>query len=123
MHRHITKVHSHINRFNDWLALHITNGVGNMWCAYLFSLLALLSLPDAIKGGIATLITWIAQTFIQLVLLSIIMVGQKVSSKASDRRAEKTYKDCEEILKEVKFLQAHVFDLKHEINPKTKTIK
>src|SRR4051812_18029268 len=67
-------------RFNNWLAVKITNVVGTMWCAYAFAALALISLPAAIHGGVATLISWIAQTFLQLVLLSIIMVGQNVAS-------------------------------------------
>src|SRR6185503_3063489 len=62
--------------FNGWLALVITNAVGTMWCAYVFAGIALISLPAAIRGGTATLIAWIAQTFLQLVLLSVIMVGQ-----------------------------------------------
>ena len=71
---------------------------GTMWCAYLFTILALISLPQAFHGGTATLISWIAQTFLQLVLLSIIMVGQKVAAQASDRQAYQTYKDAEAIL-------------------------
>ena len=86
-------------RFNDWLAVRITNIVGTMWCAYAFAGLALISLPAAIQGGVATLIAWIAQTFLQLVLLSIIMVGQKVASEKSDRQLEQTYKDAEALLK------------------------
>ena len=69
-----------------------------MWCAYAFAILALISLPDAIKTGTATLIAWIAQTFLQLVLLSIIMVGQKVAAAASDKQALQTYKDAEALL-------------------------
>jgi hypothetical protein len=84
--------------FNGWLALKITNAVGTMWCAYIFAALALVSLPEAIRGGTATLIAWIAQTFLQLVLLSIIMVGQKVAAKASDKQAFQTYKDAEALL-------------------------
>jgi len=87
------------NRFNDRLAVHITNIVGTMWCAYAFACLALISLPAAIRGGTATLIAWIAQTFLQLVLLSIIMVGQKVASEKSDRQLEQTYRDAEALLK------------------------
>jgi hypothetical protein len=41
---------------------------------------------------------WIAQTFLQLVLLSIIMVGQTVQSAASDARAAKEFVDTETIL-------------------------
>lgn len=87
-----------ISGFNGWLAVRITNIVGTMWCAYAFSLLALVSLPDAIKGGKGPLIAWIAQTFLQLVLLSIIMVGQKVAAAASDKQAYQTYKDAEALL-------------------------
>ena len=79
------------NRFNDWLAVTITNVVGTMWCAYAFAALAVVSLPAAIAGGTATLIAWIAQTVLQLVLLSIIMVGQKVAAEKSDRQLEQTY--------------------------------
>lgn len=83
---------------NRKIAVGITNVVGTMWCAYAFALLAMVSLPQAFEGGTATLIAWIAQTFLQLVLLSIIMVGQKVAAEASDRQAYQTYKDAEAIL-------------------------
>ena len=87
------------NRFNEWLAIRITKVVGTMWCAYAFAALALISLPAAIRGGTATLISWIAQTFLQLVLLSIIMVGQNIAAKNSDRQLEQTYRDSEQLLK------------------------
>ena len=85
--------------FNNWLAVKITSIVGTMWCAYAFGVLALISLPEAMKLGTSTLIAWIAQTFLQLVLLSIIMVGQKVAAAKSDRQLEQTYKDAEALLK------------------------
>lgn len=84
--------------FNNWLAVKITNVVGTMWCAYVFTIIALISLPDAIKGGRSTLIAWIAQTFLQLVLLSIIMVGQKVAAAGSDKQLQQTYEDAEALL-------------------------
>ena len=94
---HLTK-HEHTG-FNGFLAVLITGAVGTMWCAYIFAILALISLPAAIQGGVATLISWIAQTFLQLVLLSVIMVGQKVAAQASDKQALQTYKDTEALLK------------------------
>ena len=94
---HLT-VHEHVG-FNGRVAMLITDAVGTMWCAYLFAALALVSLPAAIHGGTATLVAWIAQTFLQLVLLSVIMVGQKVSAAASDKQALQTYKDAEALLK------------------------
>ena len=93
---HLT-THEHVG-FNGRVGLLITNAVGTMWCAYLFALLALISLPAAIAGGTATIISWIAQTFLQLVLLSVIMVGQKVAAQASDRQALQTYNDAEALL-------------------------
>ena len=85
--------------FNGRLALLITNLVSTMWCAYLFAIIALISLPAAINGGTATLVSWVAQTFLQLVLLSVIMVGQKVAAQASDKQALQTFKDTEALLK------------------------
>ena len=84
--------------FNSKLAVKITDIVGTMWCAYAFAALALISLPAAIAAGTATLVAWFAQTFLQLVLLSIIMVGQKVASEKSDMQLEQTYRDAEALL-------------------------
>jgi hypothetical protein len=84
--------------FNSKLAVKITDIVGTMWCAYAFAALALISFPEALKAGTATLVAWFAQTFLQLVLLSIIMVGQKVAAAKSDRQLEQTYLDAEALL-------------------------
>ena len=94
--------------FNSWLALKITSGVGTMWCAYAFAVIALVSLPDAIHGGRPTIISWIAQTFIQLVLLSIIMVGQNISAAASDARSLATYNDADAVLHTALQIEKHL---------------
>lgn len=88
-----------ISGFNNRLAVAITNIVGTMWCAYAFAILALVSLPEAVRSGTSALVAWIAQTFLQLVLLSIIMVGQNIASEKSDRQLEQTYRDAEMLLK------------------------
>jgi hypothetical protein len=87
-----------VGDFNSRLAVKITGIVGTMWCAYAFAILALISFPEAIRSGTSALIAWIAQTFLQLVLLSIIMVGQKVAAEKSDRQLELTYTDAEALL-------------------------
>ena len=75
-------------RFNTRLAVRITSGVGSMWCAYVFAAIALISLPEAIGAhDPLVLVAWIAQTFLQLVLLPIIIVGQNVQAAASEARA------------------------------------
>ena len=94
---------------NGKIATVITAIVGTMWAAYLFTLLALVSLPAALKSGDRIIIVaWIAQTFLQLVLLPIIIVGQNIQGRVSDKRAQQTYSDAEAILHECLQLQAHL---------------
>ena len=96
-------------RFNAKFGLKITVIVGTMWTAYLFTVLALVSAPSAFKSGNTIIIVaWIAQTFLQLVLLPIIIVGQNVQASAADARAEATYDDASAVLEEAKQIQAHL---------------
>lgn len=74
-----------MNRLNDWIAKKVTDGVSTMWCAYLFCIIALLGLKPALKPGGEGLVAWVAQTFIQLVLLSVIMVGQRIESQKTTK--------------------------------------
>jgi hypothetical protein len=50
----------------------------------------------------------VAQTFLQLVLLSVIMVGQNVQAAAADKRAEATFHDASATLHEVAHVQGHL---------------
>jgi hypothetical protein len=93
---------------NGKIALALTTAVGTMWCAYAFAILALVVFPEAIKGGLLALVQWISQTFIQLVMLSVIMVGQNVLGQASDKRAAMTYADAEATFHEAEQIQAHL---------------
>ncbi len=75
--------------FNERMGLYITRQVGTMWTAYGFAALALISLPAVILTGSAMLIvSWTAQTFLQLVLLPIILVGQNLQQRHAEIRAE-----------------------------------
>jgi hypothetical protein len=88
-----------VEGFNAKVALVITNSVGTMACAYVFTVITLISLPATISSGSVLLIVqWVAQTFLQLVLLSVIMVGQRVQGLAADERALKTFRDVEDVL-------------------------
>jgi uncharacterized membrane protein len=110
-------------RFNKRLAVGITANVGTMTSAYLFCVLAFLSLPAVlsafgvfsgvfpsflVKASLIALIAWIAQTFLQLVLLPIIIVGQNVQAEAADKRAEATYQDADAVLHEALQIQEHL---------------
>ena len=97
------------SRFNAWFAVKVTSGVGTMWCAYAFAALAIVSLPAAVGSGSAVvLVSWISQTFLQLVLLSVIIVGQNVLAAAADKRSEATYEDADAILHEAVKIQDHL---------------
>jgi hypothetical protein len=80
-----------------------------MWSAYLFAGLALISLPAALAtGDVRVIVDWTAQTFLQLVLVSVVIVGQNQMNKAAELRAEATYKDATALLHEVQQLQKHL---------------
>src|SRR5215469_11649937 len=99
---------SPMTRFNTRVAVFVTQVVGSMWCAYAFALFDLISLPAAIRGGSSTIVAWVAQTFLQLVLLSVIMVGQNVQAAAADKRSEATFHDASATLHEVAHVQGHL---------------
>ena len=87
----LAKVHGAgaLGRFNAAIAVRITRIVGTMYCAYVFTFVALVALPAAIQQGSPTvLVNWLSSNFLQLVLLPIIIVGQNVISAAQDARAE-----------------------------------
>ena len=113
-----------VEGFNAKLALVITRSVGTMACAYVFAAIALVSLPAAINSGqVIIIVAWVAQTFLQLVLLSIIMVGQSVQAAASDARAAKEFADTETILDRLDVNTAggirDVLDAIHALGPPT----
>ena len=94
--------------FNGRFALLLTTAVGTMWAAYAFAVLALVALPSALGGGLLPLIQWVSQTFIQLVMLSVIMVGQNILSRAADKRSDMTYQDADATLHEAGQIQVHL---------------
>ena len=95
-------------RFNAKFGLKITLVVGTMWCAYVFSVIALFALPSAIKQGTYFVVVWMSSSFLQLVLLPIIIVGQNIQAASADKRSEDTYKDAEAVLKEAEEIQNHL---------------
>jgi hypothetical protein len=100
---------SRMGRINAKVGLKITLIVGTMWAAYIFTLLALVSAPSAFASGDKLIIVaWIAQTFLQLVLLPIIIVGQNVQGVASDARSLATYNDATALLDEAREIQKHL---------------
>lgn len=115
VHKHTWDHHpaeSVYQRFNKRTAIKVTRAVGSMTCAWVFALISLLSLPAIltqafnlhlfprwlIAAGLIALVAWISSYFLQLVLLSVIMVGGNVQQAASDARAAKQFEDTEIIV-------------------------
>jgi len=107
--------HSAYARFNKKVAIWLTKNVGSMTCFWIFCCLSLFVIPSVIYAmgyrtwvtflppffvtfGFELLMTWLLSTFIQLVLLPGIMVGQNIQGEASDARAAKTFEDTEKLL-------------------------
>ena len=95
-------------RLNAKLGLRVTLAVGTMWTAYLFTVIAFVALPSALRKGTYYIVVWLSSSFLQLVLLPIIIVGQNLQAEAADKRAEQTYKDAEAVLKEAQEIQNHL---------------
>ncbi len=83
----------------------ITRAVGTMIAAIAFTGLALISLPAAIKThDKIVIVAWVAQTFLQLVLLPIIMVGQNIQGKHTEVMADEEFKTTQSTYKDLEHL-------------------
>jgi hypothetical protein len=126
---------SKISNINMKIASKITGAVSTMWCAYIFAAIAVISLPAALKtGDPIVIVAWVAQTFLQLVLLSIIMVGQDVASKSVEQKINETHeaslgefelaKEARELanqeLAELKIIAAEIHQVLKDIEGKSK---
>jgi len=103
-----TKSDNVFTRLNARFGLKVTLVVGTMWCAYVFTIIALFALPSAMQQGTYYVVVWLSSSFLQLVLLPVIIVGQNIQAKAADKRSEETYKDAEAVLKESEEIQKHL---------------
>lgn len=126
--------HTPYARFNKRVALLITQNVGTMTCFWLFCILALLALPAALveahvisptigligEAGFVVMVEWAAQSFIQLVLLPALMVGQNLQNEAADARAAKTFEDVERI---IDLLDAHTQGGLHDLLQALESLK
>lgn len=111
-----------MGRFNRWLGQRITDLVGTMWTAYAFAALALVSLPGALGSHDAVVIvSWIAQTFLQLVLLSIIMVGQGIQAEGTETVIRETHDTVIAELAELRVIVEELRELTGALHARTLT--
>jgi uncharacterized membrane protein len=94
--------------FNTRVAVVLTKSVGTMWTAYSFTVLAfigLFAILNLLPPILILLVAFISQTFLQLVLLPVIMVGQNVLGRKTELQADEqfnttmsTYHDIEQVM-------------------------
>ncbi len=110
--RNVNRVHKAEQQaagLNTRIAVGLTKRVGTMWTAYTFAALAivgLMAIVGVLSPIVALLVVWISQTFLQLTLLPIIMVGQNVLGRKAELQADEqfnttmtSYNDIEQIMR------------------------
>ncbi len=114
--RNVNKLHKEqlaAAGINKRIAVGLTKRVGTMWTAYSFAVLAIIGL-FAILGLltpiVALLVAWLSQTFIQLVLLPIIMVGQNVLGHHAELLAEEQYNTTKKTYADIESIMNHLDD-------------
>jgi len=96
---------------NTRIAVALTKSVGTMWTAYTFMGLAIIGLA-AILGLltpiVALLVVWISQTFLQLVLLPVIMVGQNVLGRKAELQADEQFNTTMNGYNDIEHIMQHL---------------
>jgi uncharacterized membrane protein len=101
---HNNDVHPHTG-FNKWLAILITNSVGNMWFFYFLALFMATWMLLSKVGVLAfdpypfALMLLIVGGIFQALAMVAIMVGQNVQAAATDARAETDHETLDSIHK------------------------
>ena len=118
--------------FNTQIAVWLTEHVGTMWTAYAFAILAfvgLFAILGLLSPKVVLLVAWLSQTFLQLVLLPVIMVGQNVLGRKSELQADeayattmKSYADIEAVLKHLDKQDEKIYELQQLIEAQTNSI-
>lgn len=126
--KNANKIHKERNiaSINKKFAVYLTKHVGSMWTAYLFVILAcvgLASILGYLPEVVVILVTWLSQTFIQLVLLPVIMVGQNVLNEHSEAQAEVTFENTKESLQQEKHSIEHLNAQDQELLQQTELLK
>ena len=107
--------------FNGRLGAAITRGVGTMWAFYI----AAAFMAGWMLLASAHVITFDPYPYpfllflgniVQLLLMFVILVGQQVLGRATDKRAVQTYQDAEAILHECLELQRHLTVQDHSLD-------
>ena len=97
---------------NDRIGALITRTVSTMKAVYIAIAVQIvwiiLGTIGVIHDGYPFPFLLFVSNLVQLILMLIVLVGQSVLSKTSDKRAEDTYQDAESLLHEAEQVQAHL---------------
>ncbi|MGZ4918356.1 MAG: hypothetical protein ACXV5E_08125 [Halobacteriota archaeon] len=96
---------------NTRIAVGLTKRVGTMWTAYAFAALAvvgLMAIVGVLSPVVALLVVWISQTFLQLTLLPIIMVGQNVLGRKSELQADEQFNTTMTSFNDIEQIMLHL---------------
>jgi len=107
---------------NDRLAATLTTRVGSMWVVYLTTGFVLAWMALATWGPLHRVDSYpfpfllFLGNVVQLLLVFVILVGQRVLGRAADRRSLRTYRDADAIFHEVTRLHDHMVDQDRLLN-------
>lgn len=88
----MARLFQRVNDRLERLGVRITEIVGTMWAALAFAGIALVALPSALStGSLVVLVAWLSSQFLQLVLLAVILVGQRVNEERHELRDLETH--------------------------------
>lgn len=108
MARNANDLHEDSLNVHQRVASFFADVLGSPYTIYVFALLALISLPAVLQSGNTTVIvSWVTQTFIQLVALAVLQAKQVLDGKHSERVADETHRNAqlaEESAEEIKDL-------------------
>ena len=114
---------------NARLGLFLTSKVGSMWSVYITIVFVFVWIVLASIGPLHKTDPYpfpfllFLGNLVQLVLVFVILVGQGVLGRSSDRRSERTFKDAETILSEVLTLHSHLMEQDQILNKGVDLVK
>lgn len=97
---------------NERIALLVTNALGSMPCAYVFVVLAIIGFPG-VNATPPQLVNWVSQTFIQLVALSILALGQTIQNRNTEMRNNQSYLMQVKTVHDVELMYGMLSDIKN----------
>jgi uncharacterized membrane protein len=111
---------------NARIAVGLTRSVGTMQTAYIFVIVAFVGLMGILglfTPLVALLVAWASQTFIQLVLLPVIMVGQNVLGRHQELLAEEQFQTTQKSYHDIEQIIAHLSAQDAELLQQTKLLQ